>query len=104
MLLYVPGAMSSPSFPAMVTTPGRSSCTNCLCDPFCRPRYQPISWICLMASRSFVGIHFYLTYRHGNAAQVVFDYAEPAGQNLQPEGGSFADAQSARPNVCSPIH
>ena len=52
-LFKVPGARSSPGFPATVTSPGFDACLNCRCEPRWRTTDQPSSSSLLMTSRTF---------------------------------------------------
>src|SRR6185295_19662211 len=54
MLLSVPGGMSMPSFPATVTVPGLSGCSNCLWLPLVRTWRQPSSCNSRITSRTFM--------------------------------------------------
>lgn len=53
MLFNVPGATSSPGFPATVTRPGLVVCLNCRWEPRCRTTDQPSSSSILTTSRIF---------------------------------------------------
>jgi hypothetical protein len=53
MLFNVPGATSSPGFPATVTRPGFVACLNCRCEPRCRTTDHPSFSSIFTTSRIF---------------------------------------------------
>jgi hypothetical protein len=52
-LFNVPGATSSPGFPATVTRPGFVACLNCRCEPRCRTTDHPSFSSIFTTSRIF---------------------------------------------------